>query len=88
MWHDLYTIAVRVETLGHGIFANRGHEMEIEPALLADALVRVLCDRDGEEGGRLKQKAEELGRMCRAARGDLKAADVIFKLASGENVAG
>jgi hypothetical protein len=49
--------------------------------------VRVLCDRDGEEGSRLKQKAEELGRLCRAARGDLKAADVIFKLASGEDVA-
>jgi UDP:flavonoid glycosyltransferase YjiC (YdhE family) len=86
MWYDLYTIAVRVEVLGHGIFANRGHETEIEPSLLEDALVRVLCDRDGEEGSRLRQKAAELGRICRAARGDLKAVDVIFKLASGESV--
>jgi UDP:flavonoid glycosyltransferase YjiC (YdhE family) len=86
MWYDLYTIAVRVEALGHGIFANRGHETEIEPALLADALVRVLCDHDGEEGSRIRNKAKELGKLCRGARGDLKAADVIFKLASGESV--
>jgi UDP:flavonoid glycosyltransferase YjiC (YdhE family) len=86
MWLDLYTIAVRVEALGLGIYANRGHETEIEPALLADALVRVLCDRDGEEGSRIRHKAEELGKLCRAARGDLKAADVIFKVASGESM--
>jgi UDP:flavonoid glycosyltransferase YjiC (YdhE family) len=86
MWHDCYQIAVRVEALGHGVFTNRGHETEIEPAMLADALVRVLCDRDGEEGYQIREKAEELGRMCRAARGDLKAADVIFRIASGESM--
>jgi UDP:flavonoid glycosyltransferase YjiC (YdhE family) len=87
MWLDLYTIAVRVEALGLGIYANRGHETEIEPTLLADALVRVLCDRDGEEGARIRNKAEELSKLCRVARGDLKAADVIFKVASGEDFA-
>jgi UDP:flavonoid glycosyltransferase YjiC (YdhE family) len=86
MWHDLYTIAVRVEALGHGIYANRGHETEIELGQLADALARVLLDAPGEPGYGMKKKADELGRMCRAARGDLRAAEVVWKAARGEDL--
>jgi hypothetical protein len=81
MWFDLYTLAVRVETLGHGIYANRGHEPTFKARFIADALVRILRDRPGEEGHRIRAKAQELAKACQATEGDKTATDVILKAA-------
>jgi hypothetical protein len=86
MWNDLYQIAIRTEALGHGIYANRGHETRIDAGQLADALVHVLCDSEGETGYRLKQRAGELGQLCRAAEGDRRAAEVVWNAAIGKDV--
>jgi hypothetical protein len=82
MWLDLYTLAVRVETLGHGIYANRGYEPTFKGPPLADALVRVLKDRPGEEGYDIKMKAEEIAKACQATKGDETAVDTIVKAAT------
>lgn len=77
---------MRAEWLGTGIYANRGAEPNIDAPQLADALVRVLRDKEGEEGYRIRKKADETGRMCRRERGDRRAADAILKTARGESV--
>jgi UDP:flavonoid glycosyltransferase YjiC (YdhE family) len=82
VWFDLYTLALRTEWLGNGIYANKGVEPYIDGSLLADAIVRTLKDREGEEGYRIKFKAEELARVCKhAERGDMKAAEAIIAAA-------
>jgi UDP:flavonoid glycosyltransferase YjiC (YdhE family) len=86
VWFDLYGYAVRAEWLGIGIYANRGAEPTIDAPQLADALVRVLRDKEAEEGGRIRAKAGEVGRMCRRGRGDRRAADAILRAARGEDV--
>jgi hypothetical protein len=44
--------------------------------------VRTLKDREGEEGYRIKFRAEELARVCKHAdRGDMKAAEAIIAAA-------
>jgi hypothetical protein len=84
MWDDLYTLAVRVETLGHGIYANRGYEPTFKASPIADALVRVVQDRPGEEGYRIRVKAQELAKACRATEGDRTATETILKAAMNE----
>lgn len=82
-WFDLYTLATRAEWLGCGLQANKGVEPAISGPLLADALVTVLRDREGEEGARIKKRAEEVGRLCREERGDQVAAEAIVQVALG-----
>jgi UDP:flavonoid glycosyltransferase YjiC (YdhE family) len=77
-WLDLYTLAARAEWLGCGLQANKGVEPAISSSLLADAIVLILQDRDGEEGARMRCRAEELGKMCRKRRGDQVAAEAIL----------
>jgi UDP:flavonoid glycosyltransferase YjiC (YdhE family) len=86
-WFDLYTLAARAEWLGCGLQANKGVEPSISGPLLADALVTVLRDREGEEGARIKSRAEELGRLCRVKRGDQVAAEAIVQAALGSREA-
>jgi hypothetical protein len=81
MWIDLYTLAVRVETLGHGIYANRGHEPSFEAPPIVDALVRLLRDQPGEEGHRIRATAREFSKACQAMEGDKIAAEAIVKAA-------
>ena len=66
--------AVRVEWLGHGIYANKGHPAEIEAVQLAHAFVRVLT----EEGRALKTKALEISAACRRGGGARTAAAAIL----------
>jgi predicted RNase H-like nuclease (RuvC/YqgF family) len=82
-WYDTYTLGVRVETLEHGIYANKGCEPDLDATQLADAVVRVLRDREGEEGHHIRMRARELARLCQARRGDVVAADAILAVASG-----
>jgi UDP:flavonoid glycosyltransferase YjiC (YdhE family) len=84
-WIDLYTLSVRTEWLGCGVRANKGAEPGIDGPQLADTLVRLLRDGEGEEGWRIKKKAVELGTMCRRVRGDRRAADAILKAAEGKS---
>jgi hypothetical protein len=52
------------------VYANRGAEATINPAQLADALLRVLSDRDGEAGAALRRKAVAVkGRETRRESG-------------------
>jgi UDP:flavonoid glycosyltransferase YjiC (YdhE family) len=87
-WYDLYTLAVRVETLGHGIYANKGYEPTINCQQLTHAIVRVLQDRRGEEGHRIKARCVELARGCLGRRGDKHAGDVIIAAAKKEPLDG
>jgi hypothetical protein len=87
-WLDLYTYASRVEALGHGIYANRGAEAKIDARQFADALVRVCSNRPGEPGAAMHARAEELGRLCRAAKGDERATNAILAAARGEQLKG
>jgi len=64
-WLDLYDYAVRVEWLGHGIYANKGFPAQIDATQLAEAFVKVLTD----EGNRLKNKALEISEACRRGGG-------------------
>jgi UDP:flavonoid glycosyltransferase YjiC (YdhE family) len=82
-WFDLYTLAMRTEWLGYGISGNKGSEPELNAEKFADALVRLLRDKPGEEGERIRERAGEIGRMCRKERGDRKAADAILRVARG-----
>lgn len=80
-WADCYDFATRVEALGHGIRANKGFDAQIDASQLADALERVLKDHDGEEGARLKARAEEIARACRGAGGVRQAAETVIGFA-------
>jgi UDP:flavonoid glycosyltransferase YjiC (YdhE family) len=84
VWFDLYTLAIRTEWLGNGIYANKGVEPHLDGPLFADAIVRTLKDREGEEGYRIKMKAAELARICRRERGDKKAGEAIIAAALGK----
>jgi UDP:flavonoid glycosyltransferase YjiC (YdhE family) len=83
VWYDLYTLALRAEWLGNGIYANKGVEPNLSGPLLADAIVRTLRNHEGEEGHRIKIRAKELARICRRERGDRKAAEAIVAAAQG-----
>jgi hypothetical protein len=87
-WLDLYTNATRVEGLGHGIYGNRNAETKIDAMQLTSAIVSVCSDRPGEHGAQLKARADHLGRICRAAKGDERAAGVILAAARGESLKG
>ena len=76
-WLDLYDYAVRVEWLGHGIYANKNHAPHIDAAQLADALVKVLVD----EGGKLKKKSIEVSEACKRGGGVRTVAETILKAA-------
>lgn len=80
-WVDCYDFATRVDALGHGIHANKGFDAQIDTPQLADALERVLKDRDGEEGARLKTRAEEIAHACQAAGGVRQAAATLVNSA-------
>lgn len=82
MWYDLYTLASRVETLGHGIFANRGFETSIDIQKLTDALVCLLWEND-PRGLAMRTRARELAEGCKKSRGDERAADIIWRAATG-----
>ncbi|KAI0683607.1 hypothetical protein BC835DRAFT_1423191 [Cytidiella melzeri] len=77
-WLDLYDYAVRVEWLGHGIYANKSFPGQIEGDQLARAFVKVLTD----EGGTLKNKATEVSEACRRGGGVRTVAETILKAAS------
>ncbi|KAI0339006.1 UDP-Glycosyltransferase/glycogen phosphorylase [Trametopsis cervina] len=77
-WLDLYDYAVRVEWLGHGIYANKGFPAQIDATQLADAFVKVLRD----EGGVLKKKAIEIGEACRKGGGVRTVATTIIEAAT------
>lgn len=74
-WLDLYDYAVRVEWLGHGIHANKGHAAKIHAPQLADAFVRVLSDG---EGMAMKKKALEIAEACRQGGGVAKVAETLI----------
>ena len=76
-WLDLYDYAVRVEWLGHGIYANKNYPAQIDAAQLADAFVKVLVD----EGGRLKKKSVEVSEACRRGGGVRTVAETVLKAA-------
>jgi hypothetical protein len=67
------------------VYANRGAETKIDAAQLAAALVRVCASSDGE---RMRVRAAELGRLCRAAKGDERAAGAILAAARKEPLEG
>jgi hypothetical protein len=50
--------------------------------------VRVFSDREGENGRKLRDRAEELGRACRAAKGNERAAGAILAAARKEQLEG
>ncbi|KAI0701956.1 hypothetical protein BC835DRAFT_144752 [Cytidiella melzeri] len=77
-WLDLYDYAVRVEWLGHGIYANKGFPAQIDGEQLARAFVKVLTD----EGDALKKKAAEVSEACRRGGGVRTVAQTILKAAS------
>jgi UDP:flavonoid glycosyltransferase YjiC (YdhE family) len=77
-WLDLYDYAVRVEWLGHGIYANKGFPAQIDAAQLARAFVRVLTD----EGGALKMKAVEISKACKRGGGVYTVAQTILNAAT------
>lgn len=77
-WLDLYDYAVRVEWLGHGIYANKGHAAKIHAPQLADAFVRVLSDGEGKT---LKKKALEIAEACRRGGGVGKVAETLLSAA-------
>ncbi|GJE93742.1 glycosyltransferase family 1 protein [Phanerochaete sordida] len=77
-WLDLYDYAVRVEWLGHGIYANKGHAAKIHAPQLADAFVRVLSDG---EGTAMKKKALEIAEACRRGGGVGKVAQTLLSAA-------
>ena len=70
----MYDYAVRVEWLGHGIYANKGYPAQIDAAQLAQAFVGVLVD----EGGRLKRKALEVSEACRRGGGVRTVANAVL----------
>ncbi|EKM57054.1 glycosyltransferase family 1 protein [Phanerochaete carnosa HHB-10118-sp] len=77
-WLDLYDYAVRVEWLGHGIYANKGHAAKIHTPQLADAFVRVLSDGEGRV---MKNKALEVADACRRGGGVGKVAETLLSAA-------
>jgi hypothetical protein len=86
VWFDLYTLALRAEWLGNGIYANKGVEPYIDGPLFADAIVRTLRDREDEEGYQMKMKATELAKICKKERGDRKAGEAIVAAAMGQAI--
>jgi UDP:flavonoid glycosyltransferase YjiC (YdhE family) len=86
MWYDLYTLASRVETLGHGIFANRGFETSIDTKRLTDALVCLLLVDDAR-GLLIQARARGLAESCKKFGGDERAADIIWRAATGQSLA-
>ena len=70
---------MRVEWLGHGIYANKGHAAKIHAPQLADAFVRVLSDG---EGTALKKKSLEVAEACRRGGGVGKVAETLLSAAS------
>ena len=80
-WLDLYDYAVRVEWLGHGIYANKGHAAKINAVQLADAFVRVLSDGEGKA---MKEKAKDIAEACRRGGGVKTVADTLIKAATSD----
>lgn len=80
-WYDLYTNAVRAEWLGIGVHANKGHDAEFHDVQFADALERVSLRESGQPGHAMKTKADGIAKVCQAARGGQKAAQVILAAA-------
>lgn len=76
-WLDLYDYAVRVEWLGHGIYANKNCAPHIDAAQLADALVKILVD----EGGRFKKKSREVSEACKRGGGVRTVEETVLKAA-------
>jgi hypothetical protein len=72
--------------MGHGIYANRGSETKIDAAKLAAALITV-CGGSAE-GEKIRERATELGHVCRRTRGDERAAGAILAAARGEQLEG
>lgn len=63
---DLYDYAIRVEWLGHGIYANKGFPAKINARQLSDAFIRILSD---EEGVKMKRKSLEIAQACQRGGG-------------------
>jgi UDP:flavonoid glycosyltransferase YjiC (YdhE family) len=82
-WCDLYDFATRVESLGHGIHANKSTPAAINAPELSNALVATLTDREGEQGWRMRTKARKIGEACRDAGGVAKVAEVVVRVAQG-----
>ena len=80
-WIDLYDYAVRTEWLGHGIYANQGCAPRIDSGQLFDAFMRILDDRPGQPGQRMKKRARELAEACKVAGGVQTVADTLLRAA-------
>ena len=74
-WLDLYDYAVRVEWLGHGIYANKNHPAKFHAVQLADAFIRTLSEGDGKA---MKEKAMEVAAACRRGGGVRTVASTIL----------
>lgn len=71
---------MRVEWLGHGIYANKGHAAKIHAPQLADAFVRILSDGEGKA---MKKKALEVAEACHRGGGVAKVAETLLLAARG-----
>jgi UDP:flavonoid glycosyltransferase YjiC (YdhE family) len=66
-WLNCYDYAAQVDYMGHGIYANRDHPMEIESSQLADALERAL--EPGQDAKKLQRRADKIAAKCKEAGG-------------------
>ncbi|KIP07363.1 glycosyltransferase family 1 protein [Phlebiopsis gigantea 11061_1 CR5-6] len=78
-WLDLYDYAVRVEWLGHGIYANKGRPAKFHAGQLADAFVRILSDTEGRA---IKERALEVAAACRRGGGVHRVAKTLLNTAN------
>lgn len=75
-WLDCYSTAGKVEYLGIGVYGNETNAPGVGEDEFLQALRRVLNNDE------MKQKAEALGRICRAKRsGREQASDIIDRVA-------
>jgi hypothetical protein len=77
VWYDTFHYAAKVEFLGLGLHGNKGSEPGVSNAGLTKALTTVLTDSV------MKEKAKDIGELCRKTVGREVACDQITKLARG-----
>jgi hypothetical protein len=79
LWLDLYDYATRVEWLGIGVWGNKNSAPGLTATELTAAFEKVMGN--SSEAGLRREKAEELGMLCKREPGRTKAAREIAKLA-------
>ncbi|KAJ8120421.1 hypothetical protein O1611_g10370 [Lasiodiplodia mahajangana] len=94
MWYDTFDYATRIEYLGIGVYGNReagrncvvNKENYQAPLMVAgqefgDALLQVVGRAKGDEkADAMRQKAAQLGELCRRSGGRIEAARIITEL--------